>query len=134
MPIGTDAPMLTDERAALVALVADYARGAQVHRSDLVRPGASLAHLAGEPIVRAHVKRVRELVDGWESAYATELLASIHYAVRTDATAVDDIDRLTEFVHTWSTRKREIFSRSNIERARERLDERGWLIARRAIA
>jgi O-acetyl-ADP-ribose deacetylase (regulator of RNase III) len=45
MPVGTARPEMTPGRAALVALVADYARSAMRERFDLTRPGASLLEI-----------------------------------------------------------------------------------------
>jgi len=45
MPIATKKPPMTLGRAALLAAVARYARGAMVQRLDLLRPGASLLEI-----------------------------------------------------------------------------------------
>jgi O-acetyl-ADP-ribose deacetylase (regulator of RNase III) len=45
MPIATRKPPMTLGRAALLAAVARYARGAMVQRLDLLRPGASLLEI-----------------------------------------------------------------------------------------
>lgn len=45
MPIATRRPPMTVARAALLAVVARYARGAMVQRLDLIRPGASLLEI-----------------------------------------------------------------------------------------
>jgi len=45
MPIATRKPPMTTARAALLAVVARYARGAMVQRLDLLRPGASLLEI-----------------------------------------------------------------------------------------
>jgi O-acetyl-ADP-ribose deacetylase (regulator of RNase III) len=45
MPIGTKRPPMTVGRAALLAVVARYAKGAMVQRLDLIRPGASLLEI-----------------------------------------------------------------------------------------
>lgn len=45
MPVGTDKPSMTPGRAALLAVVARYARAAMRERFDLTRPGASLLEI-----------------------------------------------------------------------------------------
>lgn len=45
MPIGTERPPMSLGRAALLAVIARYARGAMNQRLDLVRPGASLLEI-----------------------------------------------------------------------------------------
>src|SRR5215207_2447602 len=45
MPIGTTRPRMTTVRAALLAAIARYARGAMVRRLDLLKPGASLLEI-----------------------------------------------------------------------------------------
>lgn len=45
LPIATSRPPMTVGRAALLAVVARYARGAMVQRLDLLRPGASLLEI-----------------------------------------------------------------------------------------
>lgn len=201
MPVRTRRPDMTFGRAALLALVGEYAHRAMVQRLDLVRPGASLLEIqklmyflqdAGQPLrlqflkgrygpyaenlqqvlqmleghyvrgygdrsqavlalepiellpgaaeasgewmsshpdVMADVRRVLDLVDGWEDAYGLELLATVLFAARTDAGVAHDADLAVKYVHDWNARKQSTFPSKHVHRAWRRLSSEGWLAA-----
>jgi O-acetyl-ADP-ribose deacetylase (regulator of RNase III) len=68
--------------------------------------------------------RVADLVEGFETPYGLELLATVHWvATHGDARTVDEAVRAT---HAWGTRK-ESWPRSHIELAWKVLTDKGWL-------
>lgn len=94
-----------------------------------VRPGG--ANEASEALAENHqiaerIQRVLELVEGYESAYGLELLASVHWIAACEGND-DDLDGVTNRVQSWSQRKRRMFTARHIESAWQRLHDHGWL-------
>ena len=67
-----------------------------------------------------------ELVEGYESAYGLELLASVHWMAARKGN-VDDLGGVTKRVQSWSQRKQRMFTAQHIESAWQRLNHLGWL-------
>jgi O-acetyl-ADP-ribose deacetylase (regulator of RNase III) len=80
--------------------------------------------LAHEPLTHRNFKRVADLVDGFETPYGLELLATVHWvATREDATTFEAaVDR----IHNWSDRKR-AFTPRQVAIAFDTLQSKGWL-------
>ena len=94
-----------------------------------VLPGG--AREASEALSENHqiaerIQRVLELVEGYESAYGLELLASVHWKSVREGN-VDDLDGVTKRVQSWSQRKQRMFTAQHIESAWQRLHDHGWL-------
>ncbi len=88
-------------------------------------PGAvdeASALLESTPETRARFDKVSELVDGFESAFGLELLATVHWVASPSATPEEVIDR----VYAWNERKGQ-FSERQILLALRVLREKGWL-------
>lgn len=80
--------------------------------------------LEARPETRARLRRVTELVEGYESPRWMELLATVHWvAVHEGATTFDAVVR---GVYGWNSRKR-LFSRWQIGTALRTLREHDWL-------
>lgn len=80
----------------------------------------------------ARFERVAELIDGFESPYGLELLATTHWAAMHEGAS--DIDEAIATVREWSTRKERLFTPEHITVAWERLAETGWLESARELA
>lgn len=73
-------------------------------------------------------ERVSSLIDGFETPYGMELLASVHWvATIDDESARKDPDKAVELIHTWNARKRAVFRPEHIRIAWNRLSEEGWI-------
>ena len=103
---GGDAP---DRRLRLVPGALEEARG----------------FLEGKADTHARFARVSQLVDGFESPFGLELLATVHWVAAGKAKA-RDLDEVTEHAYAWSDRKQQ-FSRRQIELAFGVLSDKGWL-------
>ena len=108
--------------------VAGYAEGGDAPdgRLQLV-PGAlkeARAFLEDKADTHARFARVSELVDGFESPFGLELLATVHWVAADEAKA-PDLDEITEQTYAWNDRKKQ-FSRRQIELAFGVLSEKGW--------
>lgn len=73
-----------------------------------------------------HLERVADLVDGFETPYGMELLASVHWAAVHDG-AVSDAGSVVAAMACWNDRKRRLFKPAHIQLAWERLRDEGWL-------
>ena len=79
--------------------------------------------LEGSPATRQRFNKVRQLVEGFESAYGLELLATVHWVVAQEnaLTLADAVDR----TYAWNDRKKQ-FSQRQIKIAYDTLAGKGW--------
>jgi len=92
-------------------------------------PGAEeAAHpvLAEHPETAARIERVMQLVEGFESAYALELLATVHWVLEHPAERSEPHD-VVKAVQAWSPRKGRMFTPEHIRVAASTLRNRGWV-------
>jgi len=92
-------------------------------------PGAEeAAHpvLAEHPETAARIERVMQLVEGFESAYALELLATVHWVLEHPAERSEPHD-VVKAVQSWSPRKGRMFTPEHIRVAASTLQNRGWV-------
>lgn len=97
---------------------------------DLI-PGAvedARATLDSAKDTRQRIERVRDLVEGFETGYGLELLATVHW-VATEEQLVD-FDHLKQRVWAWNARKSR-FTERHLRIAAERLTKGGWIEALR---
>jgi O-acetyl-ADP-ribose deacetylase (regulator of RNase III) len=93
---------------------------------------AADAVLSEQPETATRMDRVTRLIEGFESTYGLELLATVHWAaqrddaggLRTMPLALGDVERV---VGTWSHRKERLFTSRHLAKAYERLETEGWL-------
>jgi O-acetyl-ADP-ribose deacetylase (regulator of RNase III) len=75
---------------------------------------------------RGQLVRVERLIEGFESPYGMELLATIHWVVNEHPLIADDEAAVVKYVRAWSARKGELFTPRHIRLAWERLRDQGW--------
>ena len=85
------------------------------------------AYLVHDSEASAHLQRVSHLIAGFESPYGMELLATVHWVVQEDPGIGSDIEALSTKVHTWSSRKQQLFRVDHIRKAWRRLHDQSWL-------
>lgn len=71
------------------------------------------------------LNRAVQLVEGFESPYGMELLATVHWIVVQEKTAT--LDETVNGVHAWNPRKRKLMVPEHIRLARNRLAELNWI-------
>lgn len=71
-----------------------------------------------------HLERVSQLVDGFETAFGLELLATVHWVVTHEQ--ADTLDGIIKKVYAWNNRKQQ-FSARQIGIAYQKLQQRGWI-------
>lgn len=94
------------------ALMLDYERKAEV---------GEYVHKSLNPEQIQHIKQLLKLIDGFESAYSLEVLASVAY-VRREHPGIGAEEAIQE-IQNWSARKKNLFKPEHIEAAYERLNE-----------
>jgi O-acetyl-ADP-ribose deacetylase (regulator of RNase III) len=109
-------------------LLSGYADGGDAPDKQLeLVPGASenaRAFLAAHPGTKARFDRVAELVQGFETPFGMELLATVHWvAVHDGSRSVEDA---VDTVYNWNERKR-VFEPRQIQLAWDVLQAGGWL-------
>lgn len=80
------------------------------------------------------IDRVMTLVEGFESTYGLELLATVHWAATRDdegleRPAIIDERDVQQAVRSWNLRKARLFTERDVSLAYERLEQLGWLTA-----
>lgn len=83
--------------------------------------------LAINPETRSRFDRVADLIEGFESLFGLELLATVHWVASREQPSGES--ELIERVYAWNARKRQ-FSVEQIELAHRVLADKGWIEAR----
>lgn len=78
------------------------------------------------PQVEKRIARLLRLVDGFETSYSLELLATVHFAAHLDPAAETAVG-VVERVSGWSPRKARLFTPSHVRLALTRLGEEDLL-------
>jgi O-acetyl-ADP-ribose deacetylase (regulator of RNase III) len=106
----------------------DGYRGDEAPNTELrLVPGAvsdALDSLRDDGETKARVDRVANLVEGFETPFGLELLATVHWVATRDS--LNDLDAVVSKTYAWGDRKRK-FSESQIELAFKVLANKGWL-------
>jgi O-acetyl-ADP-ribose deacetylase (regulator of RNase III) len=74
-----------------------------------------------------HLDQVARLIEGWETPYGMELLATVHWIAGRNLDARTSVDAVTEGVKNWSSEKQRRFQSSHIATAFDWLKQNGWL-------
>ena len=83
--------------------------------------------LEGQSVIDA-VDRVSNLIDGFQSAYGMELLATVHW-VATNAPIATNPEEALAAVRAWSLRKAELMQPEHVNAAWLRLSSQAWISA-----
>ena len=89
-------------------------------------PGAveaadAILHASSESVQR--LQHVADLIEGFETPYGMELLASVHWVSVHDEQPAQDIPTAVAKVHAWNERKARMFQPAHIEIAWRRLEQ-----------
>lgn len=106
--------------------VSGYGEGGEAPGKELnIVPGAAedaRAFLAGNADAQARLARVANLVEGFETPFGLELLATVHWLTRHEGVEQPE---LVEAVHAWGAQKQQ-FTTRQIELAAGVLAAKGW--------
>jgi O-acetyl-ADP-ribose deacetylase (regulator of RNase III) len=88
---------------------------------------AARAFLVSSADVTERLDRVSRLIEGFETPYGLELLATVHWVAKSSPQAATGISVAIQKVQDWSSRKRERFRPDHIQNAWRRLKDEQWL-------
>jgi hypothetical protein len=110
-------------------MVAGYADGGDAPDKPLTLvPGAedeAAQFLSDHGDTRERLAQVGALVEGFESPYGLELLATVHWVVTQGGSGLN-VDDVVNHIHSWNERKRQ-FTPRQIAIALDTLQAKGWL-------
>ena len=110
-------------------LVSGYADGGDAPDKQLeLIPGAveqATAFLQGHPETLERFLRVTDLVEGFETPFGMELLATVHWVAAHEGAA--EPEATVDAVYRWNEHKRAFSEPGQIQLAREVLEAKGWL-------
>lgn len=104
----------------------DRSKGAQIRLLPRAAKHAD-AFLAGDADATKRLQRVSRLIEGFETPYGMELLATVHWVAKDDPAISTDDDAIIAAVRNWSKRKRERFRPDHICKTAKRLRDERWL-------
>jgi O-acetyl-ADP-ribose deacetylase (regulator of RNase III) len=87
----------------------------------------AMTALEGRPESQQRLHEVANLIQGFETPYGMELLATVYWVASADASAASDPQSAIRAVHGWNERKRQTFGTEHIEVAWQRLKDYGWI-------
>jgi len=85
------------------------------------------AVLAEHPESMARLKRVADLIQGFETPYGMELLSSVHWVCTHHSPQAISSGAAVEAIQKWNDRKRKMFRADHIRVAYDRLKELSWI-------
>lgn len=87
--------------------------------------------LRAHPEIEERLEKVTQLIEGFETPYGMELLATVHWAVsQKEATSLGEAVRI---IRGWNPRKGDLFDEQHVGVAWERLEEEGWISLESAV-
>ncbi|MGB3293154.1 MAG: macro domain-containing protein [Phormidesmis sp.] len=88
---------------------------------------AALDFLAQEQQAEQYLTQVSQLIEGFETPYGMEMLATLHWVAQEDPQAAQDTQVAIARVQEWSDRKKNLFKPRHLEIAWDHLKATGWL-------
>ncbi len=85
------------------------------------------AFLRDSPETQQRLARVAKLIQGFETPYGMELLATVHWLAQEDPHVKQDYEAAVRGFEAWNQRKREHFHPEHIQTAWDRLQQQNWL-------
>ena len=82
--------------------------------------------LSAQPESRERFDRVAALIEGFETPYGLELLASVHWVARKEEPRAEDPEQATTAIRVWTPRKAHLFQPDHVRTAWDRLVGQGW--------
>ena len=96
-------------------------------------PGAveeATSFLAGKSESLIRLERVAQLIEGFETPYGMELLATVHWVARRGGpkrAPAGDAEAAIDQIHAWNPRKQQVFKPEHIHTAWNHLVQRCWM-------
>jgi len=93
---------------------------------DALREADRFVAERGHEALAQRVDKVAQLIEGFQSPYGMELLATVHWVAAHEPLAQNSDEALTA-VHAWNERKRNLLRPAHVATAWQRLESDGWL-------
>ena len=74
-----------------------------------------------------NIKRIEQLVDGFETPFGMELLSTVHWVATHECSPELSNKEITGKVHQWNARKKQLFQPHHIDTAINRLKAEQWI-------
>ena len=91
-------------------------------------------YLRDRPDSMQRLTSVANLIEGFETPYGMELLATVHWVAKNTGTAnelpAQSPEQALERIHLWNDRKRRLFQLTHVNAAWRQLHEQGWLASK----
>lgn len=131
-------PYADNLNKVLEAMEGHFIRG----YGDSQKPGAEIELLPGsveeadeflaeDKDAVSRLERVSALIEGFETPYGMELLATVHWVATAPSpgskSAAGTASEATTYVHAWNPRKQSVFNPAHVQAAWSRLEEAGWI-------
>lgn len=104
----------------------DRTQASQIHVLPQGRAAAA-AFLADHQDAHQRLEQVSQLIEGFETPYGMEMLATLHWVAQRNPQAVINVEAAIADVQAWSDRKRNLFKPQHLRKAWQRLKDQGWL-------
>jgi len=86
-----------------------------------------MAFLSGHAAEHERLARVSRLIEGFETPYGLELLASVHWLAVHASPPAEDKDGAVAGIAAWNERKQQMFRADHIRLAWDRLAAEQWI-------
>lgn len=80
----------------------------------------------GDAEINARLDRLKLLIDGFQSPYGMELLASVHWVAEHEPEVASPVTAL-QAIGNWNPRKKRLMKAEHVHAAWERLSDTGWI-------
>jgi O-acetyl-ADP-ribose deacetylase (regulator of RNase III) len=80
--------------------------------------------LKDKATTQKHFQKVADLVEGFETPFGLELLATVHWVIKTET--IKSVDDALSSIYKWNSRKKQ-FTKRQIELAMNTLKEKNWI-------
>ena len=84
-------------------------------------------YLSKERFASRYLERVSELIEGFETPYGMEMLATLHWVAQEEPRAAQNCEVAIAQVQDWNERKRKLFKPGHLQTAWQHLKRLGWL-------
>jgi hypothetical protein len=87
----------------------------------------------GDAALGERLERLHSLIDGFQSPYGMELLATVHWVAHHEPDAHTPSGAMAA-IRAWNARKQRLMQPAHVQAAWERLNNQGWLVPERVLA
>jgi O-acetyl-ADP-ribose deacetylase (regulator of RNase III) len=93
---------------------------------DALREANDFLATNGDAEINARLDRLQSLIDGFQSPYGMELLASVHWVAEHEPEVASPVTAL-QAIGNWNPRKKRLMKAEHVHASWERLSDTGWI-------